>query len=190
MIYCTGCEQRRRYGGRSGMVVEFDIKLRTYSAESAKDIKDFVWNFPKEGVSTLKEVLMPYRVSLTKREVEYLRHDKLALAEMGCFLSESESHEKQKNYPTIKKVIFNPPATIVYWSDGDKTVVKHQAAAQKEIAPGVVATQIEQFDPEKGLAMAVSKKFLGKTKSHYDYYEEFKKWLGKLSKKLKKKEKK
>ena len=59
----------------------------------------------------------------------------------------------------IKKVIFNNPATIVLWSDGSKTVVK---------------AHDEPFDPEKGLAMAISKKFLG---NKGNYYNEFKKWL-------------
>lgn len=45
--------------------------------------------------------------------------------------------------PEIKRVIFNDPATIVIWSDDTKTIVK---AAK------------EQFDPEKGLAMAIVKK--------------------------------
>ena len=61
--------------------------------------------------------------------------------------------------PRIKNVLFREPATIVFWTDGTKTVVK---------ADG------EAYDPEKGLAMAISKKALG---NHGNYYEEFKKWL-------------
>ena len=49
--------------------------------------------------------------------------------------------------PVIKKVIFNDPATIVIWNDGTKTVVK--------------CCEDDEFDPEKGLAMAISKKVLG-----------------------------
>lgn len=63
--------------------------------------------------------------------------------------------------PHIKKVIFNDPATIVLWDDGTKTVVK---------------AQNEPFDPEKGLAMAIAKKYLG-NKAHYYYM--FKRWLPK-----------
>lgn len=59
----------------------------------------------------------------------------------------------------IRNVIFNDPATIVYWVDGTKTTVK---------ADG------EAFDPEKGLAMAIAKKFLG---NQGNYYEVFKEWL-------------
>lgn len=62
----------------------------------------------------------------------------------------------------IKNVIFNPPATIVFWTDGTKTVVKTQ--------------NNEPFDPEKGLAMAYFKKMHG-NKGHY--FEEIKKWTEK-----------
>ena len=63
----------------------------------------------------------------------------------------------------IKKVIFNDPATIVIWSDGTKTVVKKQSKDYKR-----------KFDPEKGLAMAISKKFLG---NEGNYYNEISKWV-------------
>lgn len=62
--------------------------------------------------------------------------------------------------PDIKKVIFNYPATIVIWRDGSKTVVKCQDG--------------DIYDPEKGLAMAISKKALG---NKGNYCNEFKKWL-------------
>lgn len=45
------------------------------------------------------------------------------------------------------QVIFNAPATIVYWCDGSRTVVKCQ--------PGDV------YDKEKGLAMCYMKKLCG-----------------------------
>ena len=67
---------------------------------------------------------------------------------------------KSVSEPSIKKVIFNYPATIVLWSDGSKTVVKCQDG--------------DVYDPEKGLAMAISKKALG---NKGNYCNEFKKWL-------------
>lgn len=66
--------------------------------------------------------------------------------------------------PKIKDVIYNDPATIVFWEDGTKTVVK---------------CKNEKFDPEKGLAMAFSKKMLG---NKGNYYNIFKKWLPKEEK--------
>lgn len=62
--------------------------------------------------------------------------------------------------PLIKNVIFNPPATIVFFEDGTKTVVKTQEG--------------DTYDPEKGLAMAISKRLLG---NDHKYYWTFKKWL-------------
>ena len=53
----------------------------------------------------------------------------------------------------IKKVIFNDPATIVFWKDGTKTVVKCQEG--------------DTFDPEKGIAMAICKKIMG-NKSNFN----------------------
>ena len=62
--------------------------------------------------------------------------------------------------PKIKDVIFNDPATIVFWADGTKTVVQCQ--------------DDDIFDPEKGLAMAITKKALG---NKGNYCNELKKWL-------------
>ena len=69
---------------------------------------------------------------------------------------------------SIKNVIFNPPATIVFWTDNTKTVVKCDQ---------------EEYDPEKGLAMAISKKLLGENK--YEYYNVFRHWLKKYDKQVK-----
>ena len=49
--------------------------------------------------------------------------------------------------PGIDKVIFNNPATIVYWKDGTKTVVKCQHG--------------DVFTKDAGLAMCIAKKALG-----------------------------
>lgn len=69
-----------------------------------------------------------------------------------------------ETYFKIEKVIYNNPATIVFWKDGTKTVVK--------------ACEDDEYDPEKGLAMAISKKALG---NKGNYYETFKKALPKYN---------
>ena len=68
---------------------------------------------------------------------------------------------KQKAMNSITNVIFNNPATIVFWSDGTKTVVK--------------CDERDDFDPEKGLAMAICKKHFGGG----FYNDIFKKWIPK-----------
>lgn len=70
------------------------------------------------------------------------------------------------NTAAIKDVIFTPPATIVYWSDGSKTVVK---CSEKDV-----------FDPEKGLAMAIAKRCGG---NKGGYYKEIQNWVEKSGKK-------
>ena len=55
----------------------------------------------------------------------------------------------------IEKVIFNKPATIVFWTDGTKTVVK--------------CGDGDMWDEEKGLAMAICKKLIG-LKEFYKHY--------------------
>lgn len=62
----------------------------------------------------------------------------------------------------IKNVIFNDPATIVFWEDGTKIVVK--------------CSENDIFDSEKGLAMACAKKLFG---NQGNYYNNFTKWLPK-----------
>lgn len=83
-------------------------------------------------------------------------------------LSYTDYKKKEKSTMTaesIKNVIFNPPATIVFWSDGAKTAVK---CSEKDI-----------FDPEKGIAMAIAKR-CGGNKS--DYYKEIRRWIEKRGK--------
>ena len=62
----------------------------------------------------------------------------------------------------IKNVIFSNPATIVFWEDGTKTVVKCQKG--------------DIYDKEKELAMAIAKKALGTNKSKSNYCYVFEKW--------------
>ena len=103
---------------------------------------------------------------------QYLRNDIDVLYD--CYIksfykslsANKETTERSNYMPTdirrlIKNVKFNPPATIVFWTDNTKTVVKCNG---------------EDYDPEKGLAMCICKKMLG---NRGNYYEVFKKWLPK-----------
>lgn len=62
-----------------------------------------------------------------------------------------------RSKPMIKNVMFNDPATIVFWSDGTKTVVKTCAG--------------DIFDSEKGLAMAISKKYFSNSEGYYGIFK-------------------
>lgn len=60
--------------------------------------------------------------------------------------------------PKIERVIFHDPATIVYWMDGTKTVVK---------------ANNEKFDKEKGLLAAIAKKVYGNKGSFNNIIKRF-----------------
>lgn len=68
----------------------------------------------------------------------------------------------------IEQVIFNGPATIVYWKDGCKTIVKCQEGAVN--------------DPEKGLAMAVARHYFCDILGMSRYDGIFKKYMPKETK--------
>ena len=72
-----------------------------------------------------------------------------------------ETKQSTNRRVKIRDVIFSNPATVVFWSDGTKTVVKTQGG--------------EKYDKEKGLAMAIVKKITGNTSN---YYNIFKEWCG------------
>lgn len=60
---------------------------------------------------------------------------------------------------SIRKVIFNDPATIVLWSDGTKTVVK--------------CGPEDSYDMEKGLAMAIVKKMAGNDNRFHKVFKQY-----------------
>ena len=70
--------------------------------------------------------------------------------DIEIFKKFSASMELRVDIPgMIDRVIFNDPATIIYWKDGSKTVVKR--------------SEDDIWDPEKGFCMAVIKKLYGRT---------------------------
>ena len=94
-------------------------------------------------------------------EQEYVNND--IMTTLRAYHSMSYGYPKPNDI--IEKVIFNNPATIVIWEDGTKTIIK--------------CDKQDEFDPEKGLAMAIAKKYLGTNKSGSNYYDVFEKWIPK-----------
>ena len=72
-----------------------------------------------------------------------------------------ETKQSTNRRVKIRDVIFSDPATVVFWNDNTKTVVKTRGG--------------EKYDKEKGLAMAIVKKITGNTGN---YYNIFKEWCG------------
>lgn len=107
----------------------------------------------KDGISLeQKSVIMKYFCDRLIADFLFYHGDETAVSPSSCGVC------------PITKVIFNDPATIVFWSDGTKTVVKTQNG--------------ETFDPEKGLVMAISKRVFG---NKGNYYNHISKWVDKYN---------
>ena len=85
-------------------------------------------------------------ISVTKQAVKVLLNSIYGIHSKTLKEEIQMKTKSQSACNPIKKVIFNDPATIVFWKDGTKTIVKCQEGAT--------------FDPEKGLAMAISRHYL------------------------------
>lgn len=117
--------------------------------------------YPGTLVQNIRDVENKCEMANTFRDT-YFDNDIKTTEEVYKFMNDNYIQTLKTR---IKNVIFNDPATIVFWTDGTKTVVKCQDG--------------EEFDPEKGLAMAISKKALG---NKYAYYHDFLHWLKKYEK--------
>ena len=104
---------------------------------------------PNRDIRTYKDT------DLADSIIDTLRYAQYDINEVVRAKEKIKEYEKMK----IENVIFNDPATIVFWRDGSKTVVK---------------AQNEPFNKEKGLAMAIAKKVYG---NEGNYYNEFKKFI-------------
>lgn len=119
----------------------------------------------REAIESIGEKNESYYVVCGRRNGKTRMYDDYYSLLLGRSVDWRKSYEKERDKFDIKDVIFNDPATIVLWADGTKTVVK---------------AENEPFDPEKGLAMAISKRAFGNKHSYYDI---FKKYVGRYEKK-------
>lgn len=93
--------------------------------------------------------------------------DRAIYAAMAIDYSRQSTEQAKKNdivhfgmcSVSIRKVIFNDPATIVLWSDGSKTVVK--------------CGPEDSYDMEKGLAMAIVKKMAGNDNHFHKVFKQY-----------------
>jgi hypothetical protein len=91
---------------------------------------------------------------------ETLAYRENVLTTYGVYVKYYNDFFKQVNGIEITDVTFNPPATIVFWSDGSKTVVK--------------CMEGDTFDKQTGLAMAICKRIFSDK-----FHSEFRRWCNK-----------
>lgn len=157
-------------------------EILKYSGVSQSFLDDFI-DYAKRYVSmkpyTYKEFLnkviqlllrghLFHDIYLKIREEVRKEENKMPTGYYGkLFLDTYKDITFNQKLPTfdknqIKDVIFNNPATIVFWKDGTKTVVK----CQKDKG--------DTYNPELGLAMCIIKKMCD---NKGNYNDVFNKWL-------------
>lgn len=77
---------------------------------------------------------------------------------LGKVAERGESEVEYNLENTVAKIIYAPPATIVYWKDGTKTVVK---CSDQDLDEG-------RLSPETGVVYAIAKKVLGNKGNYND----------------------
>ena len=137
-----------------------------------------------------------YKEMLDTEPLIFTNHKLMTLTEFNAFIKDSKdaqnkeaNNKEEKNMGpkdttfaefcrkiywgtitpvTPTKILIQGTATIIWWSDGDKTVVKCQKG--------------DKMDPEKGIAMAVMKKFMGTNKTGSNYLDFAKKAIAEYEK--------
>ena len=143
------------------MLVAFKVDYRNNGIEVRAYYKGCSYNIliPFVEIEMVGEHAVTGYLNSIDRELRNQAYQK----EVSCIFGSSlYTRTETRKVPKIVRVIFNNPATIVFWSDNTKTVVK---------------AENEDFDKEKGLAMAITKKALGNAGN---YYNELKRYLGEL----------
>lgn len=133
-------------------------------------------NYPEDFIANLKETMKKanglhglsghneaYGIEIDRLNSEILRQCHLSTElckpnVVACIKEETTMNCDIRS--NIKDVIFSDRVTIILWKDGTKTMVR--------------AGKHEDYDPEKGFAMAVCKKMFG---NEGNYYEVFKKYV-------------
>lgn len=124
------------------------------------------WNQHVENRNKLMNGFMFNDSIGIQKEVEFMNNYMVNDAiKTATAYAELDSLTVQRCAPQIKKVHFNNPVTVIIWNDGTKTLVRTQDG--------------EVYDPEKGMALAIAKKFLG---NKGNYYNVFDKYLSELEK--------
>lgn len=140
------------------LICNIPVAMPYFDTDMAGDITDIKKNLNAQygrlatQVKELKKEEKRMNTTLDKETLAYAAQD--VLATYAAYQAHKKALNRKAEDP-IKKVIFNDPATIVFWKDGMKTVVM---------------AENEPFDPEKGLAMAIAKRSLGNKGNYYDIF--------------------
>lgn len=119
-------------------------------------------NFTVTGITVHSsyDIVPHIDIEVRAESLDFANGNKVVTAEKLKDIIESKLNSTFSVVPPIKKVIFNNPATIVFWEDGTKTVAK--------------CSKDDTFSEYAGLSMCITKKLLGS-----NFKKEMNKWCNK-----------
>lgn len=137
------------FGKRSGSVTIKNETEHVTTTVSGK-VKEATTSEDRLNNTTTVEVVFEHPKIDTRKDYHFTISGDLTLAPFSRkFVDELITHVPKNSY-LPERIIRNGPALIVHWKDGTKTVVK---------------CHDEEFDFEKGLAMALARKLWGRSRT-------------------------
>lgn len=129
-----------------------DITIKAESVTTEEDVKTLINNYDKERLFSDEILINLLEDKIQEKAKELLKEKK-----------EKEIKEKKNNIDLfiscIEKVIYSNNRTIVFWTDGTKTVVK--------------CDEEDDFDREKGLALCIIKHIFGDIGYYNEIFKSF-----------------
>lgn len=141
----------------SGVTVYIDKDRRTYNMRYAYDGKQLYRHIQRLMANGYTYVGRDIWKDLGDAILKARLNEKYGVNDVKAIEEVTLKWRHPGQIPEIKKVIFNPPATIVMWEDGTKTIVKCRKG--------------EEYSKEAGLAFCVMKKTYGSK-----FHRMFKDW--------------
>lgn len=157
----------KRFASSNGLVITYNMdfknKLGTIRLKNCDPIDwaEYYIDWTEvNGIDDIQELIKV--ITDDARTVLNLKKEEKKKVPSVTPRSKQTAPHKPTSLPEIKKVIFNKPATIVFWADGAKTVVK--------------CHRDDKYSKDAGLAWCIAKKATGNSEEFIDIFE---KWIPK-----------
>lgn len=135
-----------------------EMTKKLYEKLEIKQVKDFDTATAWHEYLTATETEL-FIAGCKEKEVKNKEEKNMRLKDVSPKAFYRRLYGEYINTAKIKptKILIQGTATIIWWSDSTKTVVKCQKG--------------DKMDPEKGIAMCVMKKFMGTNETHSNYLD-------------------
>lgn len=145
---------------KTELTTKIDNSISSYTQSTIKDVNSVqsiivngqnIWPFSESQGFADAEIIYNYEILKKKYEEAVRREEKR---------KKERNRLKNKNLrELVKDIVFSGPCTIIFWSDGTKTMVR--------------CTDEDYYDQEKGILACMAKKLFGNTHVYNDILKEY-----------------